>query len=123
MTGLRPRKRRTRAVPPADTPRTLGENIQVVEVRGKWHAGPTGVGRSCGDAGFSRLGQWRATGRRPHNLTEAAPVSALPGWRGRDGTRTMRRMALASARRDKYLASAARILEPIPQHLDSRTGK
>lgn len=36
-------------------------------------------------------GEWIGTGRRRYvRLTANAPLSALPGWRGKDGTRPMR---------------------------------
>lgn len=36
-------------------------------------------------------GEWIGTGRRRYvRLTASAPVSALPGWRGKDGTRPVR---------------------------------
>jgi hypothetical protein len=36
-------------------------------------------------------GEWIGTGRRRYvQLTASAPMSALPGWRGKDGTRPMR---------------------------------
>lgn len=36
-------------------------------------------------------GEWIGTGRRRYvRLTASAPLSALPGWRGKDGTRPMR---------------------------------
>jgi hypothetical protein len=35
--------------------------------------------------------EWIGTGRRRYiRLTESAPLSSLPGWSGRDGTRPMR---------------------------------
>jgi len=35
--------------------------------------------------------QWRGGGRRRHlELSPRAPVSAFPGWKGKDGTRAMR---------------------------------
>lgn len=36
-------------------------------------------------------GEWIGTGRRRYiRLTAAAPLSALPGWHGKDGTRPVR---------------------------------
>lgn len=59
--------------------------------------------------------QWRGTGRRQHlELTDAAPVSALFGMRGKFGTRPMRADGRGRRAAGQFLGEPRSHLEQIP---------
>jgi hypothetical protein len=63
-------------------------------------------------------GEWIGTGRRRYlRLTESAPVSALHGWRGGDGTQPLRGDRTCKRYGDgQLMGDPRRLREFIPQH-------